>query len=144
MRLSPWRLSKFLRQANFLKMRSPNRSNLRPSGGCGEEDYHRLANGGYGKAVDAGGRWLRESGGCGRMVATGERWLPLVAWDLAIRVLRNPEAWCSGGVAQRVRRWEDRVRSVEGRPFRSLVRCKVGSRFHLLLPCRLRNRRLLT
>jgi hypothetical protein len=31
---------------------SSNRSHPLPSGGCCEEDYHRLANGGYGRAVD--------------------------------------------------------------------------------------------
>ena len=47
-----------------------------------EENHHRLANGGYGSAVEVRGkspptgeRWLREGGGYGRTVATGERWL---------------------------------------------------------------------
>ena len=42
-----------------------------PSGGCGEEDFHRLANGGYGRTVATGERWLREvvaTGGGGRAV----------------------------------------------------------------------------
>jgi hypothetical protein len=30
-----------------------------PSGGCGEEDFHRLASGGYGGTVATGERWLR-------------------------------------------------------------------------------------
>jgi hypothetical protein len=61
---------------------------MRENGGSGQEDYHRLASGGYGKAVATGGRWrlpgrlppsgerwLRESGGYGRAVDTGERWM---------------------------------------------------------------------
>jgi hypothetical protein len=50
---------------------------LRVSGGCRQENLYRLANGGYGRAVDVarkistvwrtvatGERWLRENGGC--------------------------------------------------------------------------------
>ena len=46
-----------------------------PSGGCCQEYFHRLANGGYGRTVATGERWLREYGGYGRVVATGEWWL---------------------------------------------------------------------
>jgi len=48
-----------------------SRSHPLPSGGCGEEFLHRLANGGYGRTVATGERWLRENGGYGRTVATG-------------------------------------------------------------------------
>ena len=47
------------------------RSHPLPSGGCGQENLHRLANGGYGrrwmwlgKSPPSGERWLRVSGGC--------------------------------------------------------------------------------
>jgi hypothetical protein len=42
-----------------------------PSGGCVEENFHRLANGGYGNAVVV----LREMSTVWRTVATGTRWL---------------------------------------------------------------------
>ena len=42
-----------------------------PSGGCGEEDFHRLANGGYGRTVGV----ARKISTVWRAVATGERWV---------------------------------------------------------------------
>jgi hypothetical protein len=50
---------------------SSYRSHPLPSGGCGQENLHRLANGGYGRAVDV----ARKISTVWRTVATGERWM---------------------------------------------------------------------
>jgi hypothetical protein len=42
---------------------------LREGVGSCEENLHRLANGGYGRTVATGGRWLRECGGYGECLA---------------------------------------------------------------------------
>jgi hypothetical protein len=44
---------------------------LREGGGCGQENIHRLANGGYGEAVDV----ARQISTVWRTVATEKRWL---------------------------------------------------------------------
>jgi hypothetical protein len=55
---------------------SSNRSHPLPSGGCCEENLHRLANGGYRRAVDAARKistvWRTVATGCG---GYGLRWL---------------------------------------------------------------------
>jgi hypothetical protein len=57
----------------MLRGKSPptsNRSHPLPSGGRGQEDLHRLANGGYGRAVVV----VRKISTVWRTVATGGRW----------------------------------------------------------------------
>jgi hypothetical protein len=56
-----------------LRENETNRSHPLPSGGCCQENLHRLANGGYMSTTTTGERRLRQNGGYGSTAVTAER-----------------------------------------------------------------------